>query len=122
MPLGAFQTPSRHQAAPPRSFPGTENQELASIWLCPAPSSTFSAAIQARFTGVTNNLYLRVMQHKEGTWEDFHCDLWLQILLSSFGDRKAPNGIGKISTAEVLRLRANKLCVTRSIGEALRSG
>jgi hypothetical protein len=29
-----------------------------------------------------------------------------QILLSSFGGRKAPNSMRKISTAEVLRLRA----------------
>ncbi|HET6220274.1 MAG TPA: hypothetical protein VFE27_24815 [Acidobacteriaceae bacterium] len=27
--------------------------------------------------GVTSNLYLRVMQHKEGTWEGFP-GLWLQ--------------------------------------------
>jgi predicted GIY-YIG superfamily endonuclease len=38
--------------------------------------------------GVTNNLYLRVMHHKEGTW-------------GGFGGRKAPSRIGKISTAEV---------------------
>ena len=29
-----------------------------------------------------------------------------QILLSGFGGRKAPNSMGKISIAEVLRLRA----------------
>jgi hypothetical protein len=59
--------------------------ELASILLCPAPTSTFSAAIQARFT--------------------IKC-LSQQILLSGFGGRKAPSSIGKVSTAEVLRLRA----------------
>jgi hypothetical protein len=53
-----------HLAGPPRSFPGAENQELASILLCPALTSTFSAAIQARCT-------LLSMQHKEGTWEGF---------------------------------------------------
>jgi hypothetical protein len=36
MLFGAFQPPSPHLAAPPRSFPGAENQELASILLCPA--------------------------------------------------------------------------------------
>ena len=41
---------------------------------------------------------------------------------TGFGGRKAPNSMGKISTAEVLRLRATKHCVTESIGEALRSG
>ncbi|HET6216997.1 MAG TPA: hypothetical protein VFE27_08260 [Acidobacteriaceae bacterium] len=28
--------------------------------------------------GVTSNLYLLVMQHKEGTWEGFTGGLWLQ--------------------------------------------
>ena len=31
-------------------FPRAENQELASLLLCPAATSTFSAAIRARFT------------------------------------------------------------------------
>ena len=48
MLFGAFQPPS-----PPRFFPGAENQELASILLCPAPTSTFSAAKQVRFTFAT---------------------------------------------------------------------
>jgi hypothetical protein len=56
------------------------------------------------YIGVTNNLYLRVMQHKEGTWE-IQC-VSQQILLSGFGGRKAPSRMGKMSTAEVLRLRA----------------
>jgi putative endonuclease len=30
------------------------------------------------YIGVTSDLYLRVMQHKEGTLEGFHCGLWLQ--------------------------------------------
>ena len=34
---------------------------------------------------------------------------------------KAPSSMGKISAAEVLRLRATNRHVTRSIGEALRS-
>jgi hypothetical protein len=72
------------------------------------------------------------MQHKEGTWEGFTatygCKRLLyfegyegiltaiarknikcishEILFSGFGGRKAPNSMGKISTAEVLRLRA----------------
>jgi hypothetical protein len=32
---------------------------------------------------------------------------------AGFGGRKAPSGMGKISTLEVLRLRAIKRCVTR---------
>ena len=76
MLLGAFQPPG-----PARFFPGAENQELASILLCPAPTSTFSAAIQARFTLATSNLYLRVMQHKEGTWEGFTASYGCKRLL-----------------------------------------
>jgi putative endonuclease len=30
------------------------------------------------YIGVTSNLYLRVMQHKEGALEGFNCGLWLQ--------------------------------------------
>ena len=33
----------------PRSVPGGENQELASILLYPAPTSTLSAALQVRY-------------------------------------------------------------------------
>jgi hypothetical protein len=36
-----------------------------------------------------------------------------KILFSGFGGRKGPNSMGKISTVEVLRLRAIKHCVTR---------
>ena len=36
-----------------------------------------------------------------------------QILLSSLGGRKASSSMGKISTAEVLRLHATKRCITR---------
>jgi putative SOS response-associated peptidase YedK len=36
-----------------------------------------------------------------------------RILFSGFGGRKAPNGMGEISTLEVLRLRAIKRFVTR---------
>ena len=38
-----------HRGRPP-FFPGAENQELPSILPCPAPTSTFSASMQARFT------------------------------------------------------------------------
>jgi putative endonuclease len=48
-----FKHRSPHRADPPRSFPGVENQELASILQCPA----------------TGNLYLRVMQRKEARWK-----------------------------------------------------
>jgi hypothetical protein len=61
---------------PARFFPGIENQDLASILLSPAPTPTFSGAIK------------RLVVRKEAQ------------------PRKAPSSMGKISTAEVLRLRA----------------
>jgi putative endonuclease len=67
MLLGAFRP-----QGPPRLFLWGREPKVASISLCPAPTSTFSAAIQARFTlAFTSDLYLRVLQHKEGTWEGF---------------------------------------------------
>ena len=43
-------------------------------------------------------------------------------MLAGPGGQKAPSSMGKLSTPEVLRLRAIKRCVTRPICEALRSG
>jgi hypothetical protein len=50
VPLGAFQLPKPAPGGPATVFPLAENQELASILLRPAAPSTFSEAIQARFT------------------------------------------------------------------------
>ena len=55
---------------------GPRTKDLLLSWLCPAP-------VPATIKCVSQ-----------------------QILLSGFGGRKAPSSIGKISTAEVLRLRA----------------
>jgi hypothetical protein len=118
MLFGAFQPPSPHRAGPPRTFPGAENQELASILVCPAPVSTFSAAIRARFTLASpatcisvlcnirrarGKVSLRPMAESACSTEGYED---IRTLLSGFGGRKAPNSMGKISIAEVLRLRA----------------
>ena len=50
MLLGAFDHRRPRKGTLPPAFPGPKNHELASILLCPAATSTFSAAIQARFT------------------------------------------------------------------------
>jgi hypothetical protein len=47
--------------------------------------------------GVTNNLYFRVMEHKEPKG---------RIVFSGLGGRKGANSIDKISIVGVLRLRA----------------
>ena len=101
MLLGAFQPPG-----PPRFFPGAENRELVSI--CPAPKSTYSAAIQARFTSAVPATCISVScrmtrDHQVRTAE--------RILLSGFGGRKTSGSLGKLSTAEVLRLRSGYLPV-----------
>jgi hypothetical protein len=54
------------RGGPPRSFPGAENQELASILLCPY-IYILGSHTDTLYIGVTSNQYLRVMQHKEGT-------------------------------------------------------
>ncbi len=38
------------------------------------------------YIGVTSNLYLRVMQHKEGTWRRFHCGLKRLLYFEGFED------------------------------------
>jgi hypothetical protein len=79
----SFSTTEPAPGGPRRSLPGTENQELASILLCPAPTSTFSEDVPVTIKCVSH-----------------------QILFSGFGGRKARNSMSKISTAGVLRLRA----------------
>jgi len=107
--LGAFQPPRLHRAGSLRLFSGAENPEFAGILLSPAPTSTFSATIRHALHWRPSNLYLRVMQHKEGAWKDVLVTIKCvsqQILLSGVGGRKAPSSMGKIGTVEVLRLRA----------------
>jgi hypothetical protein len=72
-------------------------------------------------------------RHRAGLLRFFpgalHC-ISQPILLSGLGGRKAPSSMGRMSTAEVpsatLRTGSStprhQCCVTRSIGEALRSG
>ena len=50
MLLGAFQPPKPAPGGPATVFPGVEIQELPSISLCLAATSTFPAAIHAGFT------------------------------------------------------------------------
>jgi hypothetical protein len=38
-----------------------------------------------------------------------------QILFSGFGGRKGPSSMGKIRTAEVLRLRATSACQAKNL-------
>ncbi len=62
------------------------------------------------YRGVTSNLYLRAMRHKEDTLEGFTEAYGCKRLLywEGLGGRKGPNSMGKISTLGVLRLRAIK--------------
>jgi putative endonuclease len=71
MPFGAFQPPKPAPGGPVTVFPwGREPELLASRHV--RQLSTFSAAIQARFTLASPATFICAsMQHKEGTWEGF---------------------------------------------------
>jgi hypothetical protein len=82
---------TRHGLSPgPRTRTG-------SILLCPAATSTFSAAIarEKQLKGWRREKKLNLIRTIAG-----------RILYSGLGGRKHPNGIDKISTVGVLRLRA----------------
>ena len=69
------------------------------------------------YIGVTSNLYLRVIRHKEGTLEGFTAAYGCKRLLyfeSGLGSRKGPNSMDKISTFGVLRL-----CATQALCHAI---
>jgi hypothetical protein len=59
---------------------------MASILLRPAATSTFSAAIQARFTLASPASCICAMQHKEGTLEGFTADYGCKRLLEGYED------------------------------------
>jgi predicted GIY-YIG superfamily endonuclease len=89
MLFGAFQPHSPHRAD--RLSPGPRTKNLLASCYVVAYIYILGSHTGTLYIGVSSNLYLRVSQ---------------QTLLSGFGGRKAPNSMGKISTAEVLRLRA----------------
>src|ERR1700691_441126 len=79
--------------------PGAENKGLARV---------------RRLNLYSRQPYRRALA-SPATWISVSCNITIkcvsqQILLSGFGGRKAPSSMGKISTAEVLRLRAQALC------------
>ena len=79
MLFGAFQSPSRHRAGRLRFFPwGREPRTCWHLAMSGAYIYILGSHTGTLNMGVTSNLYLRVMQHKEGMWGRFHCDLWLQ--------------------------------------------
>ena len=55
------------------------------------------------YIGVTSNLYLRVMQHKEGTWEGFTADYGCKRLLYFEGYGTAARSCTRASVVEKLR-------------------
>jgi putative endonuclease len=68
---GAFQPPGPARVFPRR--PGTG-------WDLAATGAYFNVLSHTGklYISVASNLYLRIMQHKEGKWVRFHCDLRLQ--------------------------------------------
>jgi GIY-YIG catalytic domain len=66
MPLGAFQPPKPHLADPPRSLIGAENKNCWHLAMAGGNIYILGSLTGTLYIGVTSNLYLRVMQHKEG--------------------------------------------------------
>ena len=68
MPLGAFQPPNPAPGGHATVFPWARGQKLLAscgyIYILGSHTGTL-------YIGVTSNLYLRVMQHQEDTWEGF---------------------------------------------------
>jgi hypothetical protein len=91
----AFQPPSRTERVRYGFTPGAENQELAGILLCPAPTSTCSQILLSGFGG--------------------------RKAPSSMGETstaEVPSATLRTGSSAT----RHKRCVTRSIGGALRSG
>ncbi len=79
------------------------------------------------YMGVTSDLYLRVMQHKEGTLEGFTATYGCNRLLylESYQDNRIPIAREKQLKGwrrEILLTPRHERCDTRQICEALRSG
>jgi len=85
--------PARHGL-----FPGAKNQELEGTL----------------YIGVNSNLYLRVMQHKEGTWEGFTATYGCKRLLYFEGYEDIRTAIAREKQLKGWR-RAKKLNLIRTI-------
>jgi putative endonuclease len=66
------------------------------------------------YIGVTSNLYLRVMQHKEGTWEGFTATYGCKRLLYFEGYEDIRTAIAREKQLKGWR-RAKKLSLSRTI-------
>jgi hypothetical protein len=100
MLFGAFQPPSPRRAGPPRSFPGAENQELASILLLKgwrrAKKLNLIRAINPEFKDLEQSWGWKMITVHEKMYVPvaIKC-VSQQILLSGVGGRKAPSSMGK---------------------------
>jgi predicted GIY-YIG superfamily endonuclease len=67
----AFQPPKPAPGRPATVFPWGREQELLASCQSGSYIYILGSHTGTLYIGVTSNLYLRVMQHKEGTWEGF---------------------------------------------------
>jgi putative endonuclease len=67
----AFQPPKPAPGGPATVFPWGREQELLASCQSGSYIYILGSHTGTLYIGVTSNLYLRVMQHKEGTWEGF---------------------------------------------------
>src|SRR5580704_11592956 len=114
MPFGAFRPPKPAPGGPATVFSwGREQELLASCHVrqlhlhSRQPSGTL-------YIGVTSNLYLRVMQHKQGTWEGFTAAYGCKRLLYFEGYKDIPKAIAREKQLKGWR-REKKLNLIRTI-------
>jgi len=81
MRLGAFQSPKPSPGGLAPVFPGSRTKDLlASCYARRLPVHSGSHTVTL-YIGVTSNLYVRVLQHKEGTLEGFTATYGCERLL-----------------------------------------
>jgi putative endonuclease len=113
MPFVAFQPPKPAPGGPATVFPGPRTR-TGSILLCPAATSIFGSHTGTLYIGVTSNLCLRVMQHKEGTLEGFTADYGCKRLLYFEGYEDIRTAIAREKQLKGWR-REKKLNLIRTI-------
>ncbi|HET6217786.1 MAG TPA: GIY-YIG nuclease family protein, partial [Acidobacteriaceae bacterium] len=115
MPFGAFQPPKPALGGPATVFPwGREQGLLASCHVRRLHLSILGSHTGTLYIGVTSNLYLRVMQHKEGTLEGFTAAYGCNRLLYFEGYEGIRAAIAREKQLKDLR-REKKLNLIRTI-------
>jgi hypothetical protein len=81
MPFAPFQPPKPAFGGPATVFPRAENENWEHLAMSGGHIYILGSHTGTLYIGVTSNLYLRVMEHKEGTLEGFTADYGCKRLL-----------------------------------------